>query len=221
MKNKKILVILAGLVVLNFGFCVSAREKTNIECLLKNDNAIDKNVINYSMNFIREQILKYPKVKQYFKEHSMKSFDDVMNNFNQIIESVKAAKEEWIVANESILKDWDNFIKKQEFQNQYVNHIMGEIKFKNEKNVGLQEIEKLEKDAKDFNGEEFKKFSENKKQDIANRIIETKSEFVVLKEMLENRDLFEKEKARFKEVFEKSNYSKENFGKDLEMLVKK
>lgn len=85
----------------------------------------------------------------------------------------------------------------------------------------MQEIEKLEKDAKDFNGEEFKKFSENKKQDIANRIIETKSEIVVLKEMLENRDLFEKEKARFKEVFEKSNYSKENFGKDLEMLVKK
>ncbi len=221
MKMKKVLIYLVGMVVFSFSFSVSAQEqiKTNTEGLLKSDCAIDKIVVNYSMNFINEQIARYPKVKEYFKNVKIGTFDDFLNNFKQIIEVIKTAKEEWGIEKVGVLKDWDNFIKSQEFQNQYIEHLNGEIKTKKNMNASAQEIEKLEKDLKDFNGERFKKFSDVKKQDIINEMFKTKSEIVVLREMLGNEDLLKKGEARFKEVLEKSGYPKENFIKDMEEVI--
>ncbi len=235
MRIKKVLVVLAGMVVFSFGFCVSAQEqvKDNIEILLKSDDAIDRNVTNYSMNFINEQVIRYPKVKQFFKDNNIKSFDDVIKNFRKIVEIIKTAKEESVVEKEAIMKDWNNYIKKQEFQNRYVKNKEGEIetkkneiKDKKQMNVSSQEIEKLEKELKeieklkeDFNGEEFKRFSETKKQDIAKEISKVKSEVVILEEMLKNEALFIKGQTRFEEAFKKSSCSKENFSKNLENFI--
>ena len=146
-------------------------------------------------------------------------FYDVVNNFKEIFENIKTSKEEFCGEKDAVLKDWENFIKKQEFQNQYIEHISGEIEVKKSMNVGAQEIEKLEKSLKDFNGEEFKKFSDTKKQDISNKILESKNEIIVLKEMLENEDLLKKGKERFEKAFEQSGCTKENFSKNLQEII--
>lgn len=229
MRMKKILIFLLGTIIFSLSLGVFAHEEqpkvenlgvnVNFEGLLKSDGVISKDLINYSMNFINEQIIRYPKVKQFFNDRNLRSFDDVVSNFKEILGSIKTSKEEFVGEKDAVLKDWENFIKKQEFQNQYIEHISGEIEVKKSMNVGAQEIEKLEKSLKDFNGEEFKKFSDTKKQDISNKILESKNEIIVLKEMLENEDLLKKGKERFEKAFEQSGCTKENFSKNLQEII--
>ena len=91
MRMKKILIFLLGTIIFSLSLGVFAHEEqpkvenlgvnVNFEGLLKSDGVISKDLINYSMNFINEQIIRYPKVKQFFNDRNLRSFDDVVSNF--------------------------------------------------------------------------------------------------------------------------------------------
>lgn len=217
------------MIILSFNFSVFGYEeqkkvenldvRTKFEGLFKSENEISKDEINFSKNFLNEQVIRYPEVKKFLRDNKIETYEALLTNFKQIMEVIMRAQERWVNEKRVILQNFENHKNTPEFQKQYVEYKMGEIAAKKQLEVGAEEIKKVEEESKNFNGEEFKSYCVREKQRIENEIIKTTTENSVLKEMLGDENLMNKAKERFKKVFEQSNLPIKSFNKDLEKIM--